>query len=61
MSTALGQLRPLNPIEVSWLKKILIPTVGMALWFIGMFNKEKICSLVVMPCISDLYVGTGIP
>ena len=61
MSTALGQPRPLNSIEVSLLKKLSMPTVDMALWFIGIFDKEKICSLVVMPCISDSYVGTGIP
>ena len=61
MSTALGQPRPLNSIEVSSLKKLLMPTVDMALWFIGIFDKEKICSLVVMPCISDSYVGAGIP
>ena len=61
MSTALGQPRPLNSIEVSSLKKLSMPTVDMALWFIGIFDKEKICSLVVMPCITDSYVGTGIP
>ena len=61
MSTALGQPRPLNSIEVSLLKKLSIPTVDMALWFIGIFDKEKIYSLVVMPCIIDSYVGTGIP
>ena len=61
MSTALGQPRPLNSIEVSLLKKLSMPTVDMALWFIGIFDKEKICSLVVMPCITDSYVGTGIP
>ena len=42
-------------------KKLSMPTVDMALWFIGIFDKEKICSLVVMPCIIDTYVGTGIP
>ena len=61
MSTALGQPRPLNSIEVSLLKKLLMPTVDMALCFIGIFDKEKICSLVVMPCIIHSYVGTGIP
>ena len=61
MSTALGEPRPLNSIEVSLLKKLSMPTVDMALWFIGIFDKEKICSLVVMPCITDSYVGTVIP
>ena len=55
------QPRPLNSIEVSLLKKLSMPTVDMALWFIGIFDKEKFCSLVVMPCITDSYVGTGIP
>ena len=37
MSTALGQPRPLNSIEVSSLKKLSMPTVDMALWFIGIY------------------------